>query len=78
MGFVRQQAKLAEREQTATVAFAGIGSVAPDFADWGKTLPSAGLGLRWVVAPQNDISLRFDVARGRDDTICYVGVGEAF
>ena len=25
--------------------------------------------------PQNDIRLRFDVARGRDDTIWYVGVG---
>ena len=30
------------------------------------------------VAPQNDISLRFDIARGKDDTIWYVGVGEAF
>ncbi len=52
--------------------------MSPDFGNWGKTLPSIGVGLRWVVAPQNDISLRFDIARGRDETIWYVGVGEAF
>jgi hypothetical protein len=59
-------------------AFAGIGSVAPDAFDWGKSLPAVGVGLRWVVAPQNDVSLRFDVARGRDETIWYMSVGEAF
>ena len=65
-------------ERWGAVAFAGLGSVSPDFGGWEKTLPSAGIGVRWVVAPENDISLRFDIARGRDDTIWYVGVGEAF
>lgn len=60
------------------VAFAGVGSVSPDFAGWGETLGSIGAGFRWVVAPDNNISLRVDVARGRDETIYYVGVGEAF
>jgi hypothetical protein len=60
------------------VAFAGIGSVAPDFLGWEKSLWSFGGGLRWVLAPKNNISLRFDVARGRDETIWYVGVREAF
>jgi hypothetical protein len=45
---------------------------------WEKSLWSVGAGFRWVVAPKNDISLRVDVARGRDETIYYVGVGEAF
>ena len=33
---------------------------------------------RWVVAPNIGINLRMDVARGRDDTIYFVSVGEAF
>ena len=60
------------------VIFAGVGTVAPDFGDWGKTLGSVGAGIRWVIAPKNNMSLRFDVARGRDDTEFYVGIGEAF
>ena len=60
------------------ITFGGLGSVAPDFAGWGKTLWSAGAGFRWVIAPKNDISLRVDIARGRDETIYYVGIGEAF
>jgi hypothetical protein len=60
------------------VVFGGVGSVAPDFAGWERTLWSAGAGFRFVLAPKNDISLRVDVARGRDETVYYVGVGEAF
>lgn len=65
-------------ERIGAVAFAGIGSVSPDFFGWEESLWSVGAGFRWVVAPKNDISLRVDVARGRDETIYYVGVGEAF
>ena len=65
-------------DRIGAVAFAGVGSVSPDFLGWEKTLWSVGAGFRWVVAPKNDISLRLDVARGRDETIYYVGVGEAF
>lgn len=65
-------------ERIGAVAFSGVGSVAPDFAGWEKTLWSAGAGFRWVIAPKNNISLRADVARGRDETIYYVGIGEAF
>lgn len=60
------------------VAFAGVGSVAPDFAEWGTTLPSVGVGFRWVIAPKNNVGLRVDFARGRDESIFYVGIGEAF
>ncbi|MEE4218189.1 MAG: BamA/TamA family outer membrane protein [Xanthomonadales bacterium] len=60
------------------VAFGGVGSVAPDLGGWEKTLWSAGAGFRWVLAPKNNISLRVDIARGRDETVYYVGIGEAF
>lgn len=65
-------------ERVGAVAFGGAGSVAPDFGGWGKTLWSVGAGFRWVLAPKNNISLRVDVARGRDETVWYVGIGEAF
>lgn len=65
-------------ERWGAVAFAGIGTVAPEFADWGRSLPSAGVGLRWVAAPKNNLSLRFDVAWGRGDSEFYVSIGEAF
>lgn len=65
-------------ERIGAVAFGGVGSVSPDFLGWEKSLWSVGVGFRWVVAPKNDISLRVDIARGRDETIYYVGVGEAF
>lgn len=66
------------RKRFGVVAFAGIGTTAPKFADWTKSLWSVGAGFRWVVAPKNNFSLRIDVARGRDDTQFYVGLGEAF
>jgi hypothetical protein len=65
-------------ERWRAVAFAGIGTVAPEAFDWGRSLPSIGFGVRWVVAPKNDLSLRFDVAWGRGDSEFYVGIGEAF
>ncbi len=60
------------------VAFAGVGTVDSEFGHWGETLPSAGVGVRWVIAPNNNMSLRFDIARGKDDTQFYLGMGEAF
>jgi Omp85 superfamily domain len=60
------------------VVFAGIGTVSPDFGDWERSLPSVGAGFRYTLATQNNLNLRLDVARGRDDTIWYVGLREAF
>ena len=60
------------------VGFVGIGTVAPDFAEWGKSLPSAGGGLRYVLAKENNLSLRIDYAWGRDDSQFYVSIGESF
>lgn len=65
-------------ERWGAVGFAGIGTVDEDFLGWGRSLGSIGAGVRWVIAPRNDMSLRFDIARGRDDTEFYLGIGEAF
>ena len=59
--------------------FAGFGEVAPDFGSFGGDyLPAAGLGARFVVSQKHRVSLSFDVARGKDGTEYYFGVGEAF
>jgi len=60
------------------VAFAGLGTVASDAFSWGTSLPSAGVGLRWVAAPKNNLSLRVDMAWGRGENEFYVSIGEAF
>jgi hypothetical protein len=60
------------------VAFAGIGTVDAEFGRWGKSLPSAGGGFRYVLAKENNVSLRVDYAWGRDDEQFYVGIGESF
>jgi hypothetical protein len=60
------------------VGFAGVGTVDEDLGHWGPTLWSVGAGFRWLIAPKNDMNLRVDVARGRDDTQYYVSIGEAF
>src|SRR6056297_54615 len=66
------------RPRFGVVAFAGLGTVAPDFGEWDKSLSAIGAGFRWVVAAGNNVSVRIDVARGRDDTEFYLGIGEAF
>ncbi len=66
------------RKKLGIAVFGGVGTMSPDFAGWTESLWSIGAGLRWVVAPKNDFSLRFDIARGRTGTQFYVGLGEAF
>lgn len=62
------------------VAFAGVGGVAGDLGSLadGPLLPSAGVGLRYLVARENGVNLRFDVAWGRHSSGIYVSIGEAF
>lgn len=62
----------------ALVAFGGVRSVAPEIRQFDKLLPSVGVGLRYVIAKKNNVSLRFDAAWGREEHSFYVGVGEAF
>lgn len=68
-------------ERWGAVAFAGAGLVDRPFADNGdgETIPSYGVGLRYMVLPSQRINIRVDY--GRSDTgtgAWYLSVGEAF
>jgi hypothetical protein len=65
-------------ERLGLVGFGGVGGVAPKIGEFDKMLPSVGTGFRYVLAKKNNISLRFDTAWGWNETIFYVGIGEAF
>ena len=59
--------------------FAGVGEVASEVSGFGNNfLPAAGLGARFVLSDKHRVSLSFDVARGKDGTEYYFGVGESF
>jgi outer membrane protein assembly factor BamA len=63
------------------VAFAGAGEVAPGLGDFNSEdlLPSAGLGIRYLLARENRVNFRIDYAWGKaGNRGLYVGVGEAF
>ncbi len=62
------------------VAFGGVGATAPDLGGFTDTttLPSFGVGVRYLLTEENKLNFRLDVAWGRDDRLIYVGVGEAF
>ena len=49
-----------------------------DLFGWDETLPSIGLGGRYVIAPKNDMTLRLDMAWGKSDKQFYFGIGESF
>ena len=61
-------------------AFAGFGHVAPTFGDIFKAqvLPAGGLGLRYQLTQKFPMHLRFDYAWGRDGSLFYFSVSEAF
>ena len=40
--------------------------------------PGGGVGVRFLLAKQNRINLRFDYAWGQDSSAFYIGLGEAF
>lgn len=63
------------------VAFAGAGRVEDSFGNHGegKTIPSYGVGLRWMVLESQRINVRIDFARSDDgNSAVYLGVTEAF
>jgi outer membrane protein assembly factor BamA len=59
-------------------AFAGAGSVGRTFGDMGSPEPGGGFGLRFLLAKENHINLRFDYAWGNNSHAFYVSLGEAF
>ena len=62
------------------VAFVGFGHVAPTFGQIFKAqvLPAGGLGLRYQLTEKFPMHLRFDYSWGRDGSIFYFSVSEAF
>lgn len=63
------------------VVFAGVGSTAPEMGQFTlKDLkPSVGLGLRFVLDPQDNIVLRLDIGFGEDgNNGLYIMINEAF
>jgi hypothetical protein len=62
------------------VAFAGLGQVAPDLSDLDgdNLLPSAGVGLRIRLTEENPLYYGIDVAVGKNETILYFKLGQAF
>jgi hypothetical protein len=62
------------------VAFAGVGEVAESFSDYNtdNLLPSAGVGLRFMLSTNNRLNLSLDVAVGKDEGAVYFYVAESF
>ena len=62
------------------VGFAGLGALAETLGDLGGSdvKPGGGVGVRFLLAKQNRINLRFDYAWGQDSSAFYIGLGEAF
>jgi hypothetical protein len=63
------------------VVFGGVGGTIPGAGQrYGteKFLPSGGGGLRFEFSKKYQVSLRADIARGRDAHTFGMGVGEAF
>ncbi len=62
-------------------AFLGVGDVKPEYPASTDTevLPAGGVGLQWIAASQNMITVRVDYAVGKDESHgFYVGIGQAF
>lgn len=62
------------------VAFGGVGEVANSISEmtYDDLLPAGGVGIRYVLAEKNHVSIRFDYAWGRNGSQYYLTVGEAF
>jgi len=62
------------------VGFVGAGGVGDSFSDFDKekTLPGAGVGVRFSISPENRLNVSLDWAVGKDSNYVYIYVGEAF
>lgn len=81
MGAAQLEMRSPVRRQFQGVAFAGAGLVAPRFQDLGTgpTLPTYGLGARYLLDPARRTGIRLDVGRGRDGASgLYIGFNQAF
>jgi outer membrane translocation and assembly module TamA len=62
------------------VAFAGAGTVAPDFPGLSRSrwYPTLGAGLRYALVPKDRTVVRVDLGVGRGTLGIHLGIGEAF
>lgn len=63
------------------VAFFGLGGIAPSASGIltdSNLLPSAGVGVRYRPFKDNDVQLRLDVAKGKNDHGVYFSISESF
>ena len=67
-------------KRLGAVAFAGVGSVASSFSDFGSsdTLAAGGVGLRILASKEQRLNVSIDFAVGRDESTLYMYIGEAF
>jgi hypothetical protein len=67
-------------KRLGAVAFAGIGQVAPSLEDLNadEVLLSGGVGLRFRLTEKNALNYRVDVAWGRNGSVFYMSLSEAF
>ena len=74
------EARWRMNERWGLVAFGGAGDHGQSFSGFRdrETIPSYGLGVRFMVLQSKRINLRVDFARSRDDNAVHVSVGEAF
>ena len=75
-GEVRQRL----RGNWSAALFAGYGGVSPSLNDLDedKMIFAGGAGIRYMIATEQRVALRLDVAKGQDETMVYISVGEAF
>ncbi len=62
------------------VGFAGVGHITDPYVSLvkQKTIPSYGVGLRFMVLKSKRINIRIDYGRSKDSDAFYLSVGEAF
>ena len=62
------------------VGFAALGDVAEKFRDFklSRLKPSAGVGLRYALIPEENLNIRVDFAMGQATNNFYIGISEAF
>lgn len=80
LGAIQAEVRQALPHRFGVNAFAGIGAVAPSFAELVSTSlhPSLGGSLTYMVAPSNRINARLDAAWGDEGWTVYLAVGDAF
>ena len=62
------------------VAFGGVATAVddPEEITWDGLLPAAGVGIRYMAIPSEQINIGIDLALGRDDWGVYFRIGEVF